>query len=90
MVAADRNPPTTPLAAVMTSDPDCVTPDATLAEPWARMSRGGYCHLPVVADGSAVGIVSVRDLHAAVMAGLQADLKERDAFTAGIGPGGLN
>ena len=54
------------------------------------MSRGGYRHLPVVADGSAVGIASVRDLHAAVMAGLQADLEERDAFIAGIGPGGLN
>ncbi|MEC8054758.1 MAG: CBS domain-containing protein, partial [Pseudomonadota bacterium] len=25
VVAADRNPPTTPLAAVMTADPDCVT-----------------------------------------------------------------
>ena len=74
----------------MTADPDCVTPDATLAEAWDRMSRGGYPHLPVVADGSAVGIVSVRDLHAAVMAGLQADLEERDAFIAGIGPGGLN
>ena len=44
----------------------------------------------VVADGSAVGIFSVCDLHAAVMAGLQADLEERDAFIAGIGPGGLN
>ena len=54
------------------------------------MSRGGYRHLPVVADGFAVGIVSVRDLHAAVMAGLQADLEERDAIIAGIGPGGLN
>ena len=90
VVAADCNPPTTPLAAVMTADHDCVTPDATLAEAWDRMSRGGYRHLPVVADGSAVGIVSVRDLHAAVMAGLQADLEERDAFIAGIGPGGLN
>ena len=24
----------------MTADPDCVTPDATLAEAWDRMSRG--------------------------------------------------
>ena len=54
------------------------------------MSRRGYRHLPVVAEGTAVGIVSVRDLLAAVKAGLQADLEERDAFIAGIGPGGLN
>ena len=46
--------------------------------------------MPVVADGSAVWIVSVRDLQAAVMAGLQADLEEPDAFIAGIGSGGLN
>ena len=74
----------------MTADPDCVTPDATLAEARDRMSRGVCRHLPVVAHGIAVGIVSVRDLHAAVMAGLQADLEERDAFIAGVGPSGLN
>ena len=68
---------------------DCAH-DATLAEAWDRMSRGGYRHLPVVADGSAVGIVSVRDLYAAVTPGLQADLEERIAFIAGVGPGGLN
>ena len=90
VVAADCNSPTTTLAAVLTADPDCVTPDATLAEAWDRMSRGGYRHLPVVADGSAVGIVSVRDSHASMMASLQADLEDHDAFIARIGPGGLN
>ena len=65
-------------------------PDSTLVEAWDRTSRGGYRHVPVVADGSAVWIVSVRDLQAAVMAGLQADLEEPDAFIAWIGSGGLN
>ena len=89
MVAADRNPPI-PLVAVTTSDPDCVTLDSTLAAAWDRISRGGYRHLTVIADDSAVGIVSGRDLHAAVMVSLQAELAERDAFIGGIGPSGLN
>jgi CBS domain-containing protein len=51
-----------PLAEFMTADPEFVRPDDTLAVALHKMDVGGYRHLPVVADGKPVGVISVRDL----------------------------
>ena len=71
VVASDRNPEETPLSQVMTSDPDTIGPDATALEALRQMDDGGYRHLPIVAGGRTVGIVSRRDFFASEMARLE-------------------
>ena len=63
----------TPLAAVMTRDPDTIAPERTAIEALRAMSDGGYRHLPVVKDGQIVGIVSRGDFQ-----GLELDRLEEE------------
>ena len=51
-----------PVDEFMTPDPETVTPDDTLALALHKMDVGGYRHLPVVAEGWPIGILSVRDM----------------------------
>ena len=46
----------------MTPDPDTASPDLDTEEVAAEMLSRGYRHLPVVADGEMVGMVSLRDV----------------------------
>jgi CBS domain-containing protein len=46
----------------MTSDPETVTPEDTLAFALHKMDIGGYRHLPVLSDGKPSGVISVRDM----------------------------
>ncbi len=61
VIACDRDPESTPLSEVMTGDPDTISPKATALEALRLMEDGGYRHVPVVAEGRLVGIVSGRD-----------------------------
>ena len=45
---------------------EVVSPDARLHDVLIKMNRGGYRHLPVVADDTLVGIITDRDLRLAV------------------------
>jgi CBS domain-containing protein len=47
------------------------------------MREHNYRHLPVVKDGEVLGIVSIRDLYAAVQAQLEQDIQDRGAFIYG-------
>ncbi len=51
-----------PVRDYMTRDPETVTAADTLAFALGKMDAGGYRHLPVVAAGRPVGMVSVRDV----------------------------
>ena len=51
----------TPLSAVMTTNPQTIGPNAGFTEALQMMHEGRYRHLPVVEDGRVIGIVSVRD-----------------------------
>jgi CBS domain-containing protein len=46
----------------MTRHPETVEPDETTDHAAALMIHGGFRHLPVVEQGRAVGILSIRDL----------------------------
>lgn len=61
VLAEGRAAATTPLDAVMTRAPDAIAPDTTAVEALRLMQDGGYRHLPVVAGGRVVGIVSRGD-----------------------------
>ncbi len=83
VVAPGKDPETVRIGEVMTRNPDTVSPDATALDTLIRMQTKGYRHLPVVEDGDLVGIVSVRDLFAAVKRELEEDIQEREAFIFG-------
>lgn len=51
-----------PIADFMTADPQSLLPTAKVAFAVRQMDLGGYRHIPVVQDGEATGVVSVRDI----------------------------
>jgi CBS domain-containing protein len=57
-----RDPAATTVGDVMTPDVACVTPDTSCTEAMAIMSERRCRHLPVVALGHIVGLVSMGDL----------------------------
>lgn len=87
VVARGLDPDSTKLESVMTSNPDTVGPNDIAASVLDRMRESGYRHLPVLAEGKVVGIVSIRDLYAAVKRELEEDLQQREAFIFDTGYG---
>lgn len=83
VVAAGIDPGSAPIASVMTPNPDTIESGDDVMSALHRMQEGRYRHLPVVEDGSLVGIVSIRDVYACVRAELEEAVLERDAYLAG-------
>ena len=52
----------TKVGAWMTHDPETIEPGERPGQAAAIMLHGGFRHLPVVEDGTPIGIVSIRDL----------------------------
>ena len=51
-----------PVSDVMTPSPETVEPDESAGQAAVLMIHGGFRHLPVVAEGAVVGMISIRDL----------------------------
>jgi CBS domain-containing protein len=65
LVAARRDPATTPVADVMTEQIVCCQPETTIDEARAAMKNRRIRHLPVVdSEGRLLGLVSIGDLNA--------------------------
>ena len=62
MVLEDRDSKSTPVGDVMSTRIVCVSPDQTIEECMAVMTEKRVRHLPVLAEGKLVGIVSIGDL----------------------------
>ncbi len=62
VVAADRDPKTTPVAHVMTRSPVTIHSSMTVEEVMDLHSGKHFRHLPVVENGRVIGIISVRDI----------------------------
>ncbi len=73
VVACNKDPKHTPLSEVMTKDCDTISSEATALEALRLMEDGGYRHLPIVAGGRLVGIVSRRDFIASEKAQLETE-----------------
>lgn len=90
VVAPGRDPNTVKLGEVMTGKPNTIQPGETAGDALQRMQKGGYRHLPVVDNGRLIGMVSVRDLYAAVLAELEDELQDREAFIQGSAGYGMS
>jgi CBS domain-containing protein len=60
VVARGLDAATTPLAHVMTPEPKTIAPDKSFGQAMLLMHANGFRHLPVVDNGTPVGIVSAR------------------------------
>ncbi|KAH8046635.1 hypothetical protein JL722_13528 [Aureococcus anophagefferens] len=67
VVAKRLDPAATPLAAVMTPNPDTISLDATLLDALHMMHDNKYLHLPVVDGDAVVGVVDVMEVVYATM-----------------------
>ena len=83
VMGKNLDPMNTPLAQVMTKNPDTLAPTDTALKALEMMRKRVYRHLPVVDGGQVVGLVSIRDLYAAVTTELEEDIHETEAFVFG-------
>ena len=77
VVAAGREPSATPLAEVMTRDPDTIDAAAPVVDAIRRMDEGNFRHLPVLEDGRIVGVISWRDLPFDARIDVEPELEQR-------------
>lgn len=61
VIAAARDPQATPVAEVMTRNPQTIHPDRPFDEALRMMHEGRFRNMPVVEDGRPLGMVSARD-----------------------------
>jgi CBS domain-containing protein len=59
---AGQGPEHRPIAELMTRDPVVLRHDDTIAVAIHKMAVGGFRHVPIVADGRPIAVVSARDV----------------------------
>lgn len=62
VLAAGRDPCSTKVCEVMTSNPHCVSPQMTVNDAMALVSNKRFRHFPVVENGKLRSVLSIRDL----------------------------
>jgi CBS domain-containing protein len=81
VLAEGRNPETTPVGAVMTRDPQTVSPELPFGHVLHLMFEGGFRHMPVVdARGRPLGIVSARDALGLEIFSFREELRVRETI----------
>jgi len=83
VVARGLDPDKTLLRDTMTPNPVTVGPDDPPASALEMMAQRGFRHLPVVDGERIVGMVSIRDLYAAIKVELEEEVHERESFIFG-------
>lgn len=83
VVAAGKEPGSTPVGKVMTSPMACCRRDTSLAECKAVMSEKHIRHLPVVEDGKLFGMVSAGDILAGECADQQQTIEYLQEYLHG-------
>ena len=83
VIAGNRDADKVTVGEIMTGDPDTLAPRDSALDALELMGTRKYRHLPVVDDGRVVGMVSIRDLYAAVKTALEKDIRETEAFVFG-------
>lgn len=78
VLAAGRDPATTPVSAVMTKNPQTIHPDKPFVEALRMMLEGGFRNVPIVEDGEVLGMVSVRDALDLEVYEARQDLQQRE------------
>lgn len=88
VTAAQLDPATTKLEAIMTKKPFCIRGEDPSIKALEIMRKHNIRHLPVAAKGKPIAMVSIRDLYACVYKQMEEDLRQREDFIFGSGYGG--
>jgi len=78
VLAENRPARTVVLSEVMTPDPVTIGADRPLGHALHMMFEGGYRHVPVVASGAPIGMVSARDALGNEMVDFEGELAMRE------------
>jgi CBS domain-containing protein len=88
VLAKGLNPDKATIGDIMTRDPDTLNPGDSAVDALELMRTRHYRHLPMVDGERVVGMVSIRDLYAAVKLKLEESIRETEAFVFGDRYGG--
>jgi CBS domain-containing protein len=80
VVARALDPATTPVAQVMTPEPQTTSPDVPFGSALAVMHAQGFRHMPVLEDGKPIGIVSARSAMDPEMEDFTAEARRREHY----------
>lgn len=69
---------------IMTANPVTMQANQTLTDALAEFRTRKFRHLPIMDGDKLVGMLSVRDLYAAIQSELEDDLHEREALIFGL------
>jgi len=83
VIAVGLDAKATAVEAIMTKNPDTLSPDDSAGDALELMQTRKYRHLPVTADGKCIAVVSIRDLYASVKESLEENIRETEAFVFG-------
>lgn len=82
VLAEGRDPLSTTLGEVMTTNLTTISPDRSLLHALHLMHEHGFRHMPVVAEGSPVGMLSIRDALDYELVHFLKDIEKKEALTA--------
>ena len=80
VIALGRSAEATPVADVMTPDPQTLGPNARFGTALALMHKNGFRHVPVVDDGKLLGVVMARQALDPDMEDFVAEARRREYF----------
>lgn len=87
VVGGNLDPKLTPIAQVMTTSPRTVTPDTLLEDVMTMISERRVRHLPVLAGGRVIGLISIGDINKWLVRNLQVEAETLRNYVAGGYPG---
>jgi CBS domain-containing protein len=83
VILKDRSSRDTRVAEIMSAPVITVAPEATVDDCMHTVTEHRVRHLPVVADGRVIGVLSIGDLVKAVIEDQQAEIAQLQAYIAG-------
>lgn len=83
VIAEGLKPEDSQVGDIMTANPSTLSPDDSAGDALEMMRERSFRHIPVCEGKKIVGMVSIRDLYAAVKADLEENIRETEAYVFG-------